>query len=189
MTTTNKLLLVCAIAVLLAAAAITAILIAFPLRHAEIIERHAQINNLDPAFIAAVIHAESKFRPNAVSRADARGLMQITPPTGEWLAGQLGLEGYSDELLFDIETNIKLGSFYLRRLLDQHNQDVRVALAAYNAGTGNVRRWLQDPQFSSDGASLSYIPFGETRTYVERVLFNQRVYAILYSLRDIFLRG
>ncbi|MCL2674724.1 MAG: lytic transglycosylase domain-containing protein [Defluviitaleaceae bacterium] len=189
MTLTNKILLACTVVILLAAAAITAVLVVFPIRHAEIIERHAQINNLDPAFIAAVIHAESKFRPDAVSRADARGLMQITPPTGEWLAEHLRLQGFTNEQLFDIETNIKLGSFYLRRLLDQHNQDVRVALAAYNAGTGRVRGWLQDPQFSQDGVTLSYIPFGETRTYIERVLFNQRIYAILYTLRDIFPRG
>jgi len=191
MTLTNKILLVCTIIILLIAVAITAILTAFPIRHAEIIERHAQINNLEPAFVAAVIHAESKFRPLAVSRADARGLMQITPPTGEWLAEHLRLEGFTTEHLFDIETNIKIGSYYLRRLLDQHNQDVRVALAAYNAGTGNVRRWLNDSQFSPDGTTLAYIPFGETRTYIERVLFNQRIYAILYSFRDSFsgLRG
>jgi len=188
MTLTQKVLILCAITVLLFMGAAAAVLTIFPLRYAAIIEEHAQINNLEPAFIAAVIHAESKFVSDAVSRAQAQGLMQITPPTGEWLAELTGLEGFTNEQLFDVETNIKLGSFYLRRLLDQNNQDIRIALASYNAGTGNVRSWLRNPQYSSDGKTLDYIPFGETRTYIERVLFNQRVYAILYFFRSI-LRG
>ena len=172
----------CAMLALIIVGAATAVLTVFPLRHVELIEKYAQIYGHNPAFIAAVIHAESKFRPNAVSRADARGLMQITPPTGEWLAERLGLEDFHNDQLFDVHTNIRLGSFYLRSLLDSHDQDVRLALAAYNAGTGNVRRWLADPQFSSDGETLDYIPFGETRTYIERVLFNEHVYGILFRL-------
>jgi len=187
MTILKKATVVCAIAALLIVGAVTAVLTVFPLRHAELIERYARIYGHDPAFIASVIHAESKFRPNAVSRAGAQGLMQIMPATGEWLADRLGVEGFTNEHLFDVETNIMLGSFYLRSLLDSHNQDIRLALAAYNAGTSNVRRWLDDPEFSRDGETLYHIPFEETRTYIERVLFNERVYGILYGGRDVFI--
>ena len=186
MTLFKKITLFCAFLAILALGGAMAILTVFPLKHADIIERYAQAYGHDSAFIASVIHAESKFRYNAESRAGARGLMQITPSTGEWLAGRVGLEGFTNEQLFDIETNIMLGSFYLRSLLDNHNQDMRIALAAYNAGTGNVRRWLEDPQFSRNGKTLDHIPFGETSTYIERVLFNERIYAILYGCREMF---
>ena len=187
MTMFKKTAAACALIALMLIGAVTVVLTVFPLKHAELIERYALMYGHDPAFIASVIHAESKFRSNAVSRAGAQGLMQITPSTGEWLADRLSLENFSNDRLFDVETNIKLGSFYLRSLLDSHNQDIRMALAAYNAGTGNVRRWLNDPQFSSNGTTLAYIPFEETRTYIERVLFNERVYDILFSGRDVFI--
>ncbi|MCL2618043.1 MAG: hypothetical protein FWD98_03205, partial [Defluviitaleaceae bacterium] len=72
-------------------------------------------------------------------------------------------------------------------LLDNHDQNLRLALASYNAGTGRVRGWLGDPQFSTDGATLDHIPFEETRTYIRRVLFNERVYTVLYGGRNVFL--
>lgn len=165
-----------------------AVLMIFPMRHLEAIERYAARYELSPAFISAVIHAESKFRVDAVSRAGAQGLMQIMPGTGEWLAGLIGIEGFTTEALFEPETNIRIGSFYLRSLLDQNSQNVRHALAAYNAGTGNLRRWLQDPELSSDGITLEHIPFEETRTYIDRVIFNQRIYAILFAIRGQLIR-
>ena len=185
MTMLKKAAIACTLIVLLIMGAIVALLAVFPLRHSDIIERYAQIYAHDPAFIAAVIHAESKFRPYAVSRAGAQGLMQITPATGEWLASRLGLEDFTNDQLFDVEVNIMLGSFYLRSLLDGNGQDVRLALAAYNAGTGNVRKWLNDPELSHNGKTLDHIPFEETRTYIERVLFNQRVYGIIYQNRGL----
>ena len=188
MSTLKKIVVVFTLATLLVIGTATAVITAFPLRYAETIERYARIYGHDPAFIASVIHAESKFRQHAVSRAGAQGLMQITPPTGEWLAERAGLEDFTNEQLFDVETNIMLGSFYLRSLLDSHGQDMRLALAAYNAGTGNVRRWLNDPRFSYNGQTLDHIPFEETRTYIERVLFNKRIYAILYGGRDVIIR-
>lgn len=189
MTLFKKISIACALIALLVFGFFMAVLTLFPLRYSVLIERYAQIYDHDPAFIAAVIHAESRFRHEAVSRAGAQGLMQITPTTGEWLAELLGIENFTNYQLFDVEINIRLGSFYLRNLLNNHDQNKRMALAAYNAGTGRVRSWLNDPQFSHDGKTLYHIPYGETRTYIDRVLLNQRIYSVLYFLRSLVVRN
>ncbi|MCL2873674.1 MAG: lytic transglycosylase domain-containing protein [Defluviitaleaceae bacterium] len=159
----------------------------YPLKHVDLIIRHANENDLSPAFVAAVIRAESRFRETAVSHRGAKGLMQIMDSTGEWLAGEIGIVGFETEHVFDPEINIQIGSFYLRRLLNQFGGDQTVALAAYNAGSGTVRGWLNDPRFSSDGKTLSYIPFPETRTYVERIERFVKVYEIYFRVIE-FIR-
>ena len=182
----KRTLLYLAILILCAIGGGVAVVTIFPMRHLDTIERYAAAYDLSPAFVAAIIHAESRFREGAVSHAQAKGLMQIMPSTGEWLAELLGIEGFTTDNLFEPETSIRMGSFYIRHLLDMNEQDTRRALAAYNAGTGNLRRWLADPELSSDGTTLEHIPFGETRTYVDRVMFNQRIYDILFAIRRIF---
>lgn len=161
--------------------------IRFPVRYLELVEANA--GNFDPAFIMAVIHTESSFRPQAVSHRGAMGLMQVMEETGEWVAQMMGLEGYETEMLFIPEYNIAIGTYYLNWLWRRFDGDKTLILSGYNAGIGNVARWLGDEQFSEDGETLSYIPFPETRNFVQRVETRSRIYTWLikiHSLRSLF---
>ena len=164
---------------------ITLIQIRFPIRHLDIIEANA--GNFEPAFIFAVIHAESSFRPHAVSHRGAMGLMQVMEETGEWVAGMMGIYDYNTDMLFIPEYNIAIGTYFLNWLWRYFDGDVTLILSGYNAGIGNVNRWLNDEQFSYDGETLFYIPFLETRNYVQRVERRTEIYKWLlrvYSLTN-----
>ena len=159
----------------------------FPVRYMDIIEANA--GDIDPTWILAVIKAESSFRPYAESHAGAQGLMQLMPTTAEWIAQLMGMEDFEPEHIWLPEVNIALGSFYLNRLKRNYNGDINLALAAYNAGTGNVNSWLRDPEVSSDGRTLDRIPFNETYNYLRRVNFNRRVYEIIFAVNRRLGRG
>ncbi len=115
----------------------------YPLDYGGIVRRHAADNKLDAALVAAVIYEESRFRPRAVSRVGAIGLMQIQPVTGETIARKTGGTAFRDSDLFDPEINVRFGTWYLRQLIDKYG-DERLALAAYNAGESTVDGWLRD---------------------------------------------
>ena len=134
---------------------------------------------LEPAYVAAVILAESSYNPEAVSSADARGLMQLLPSTAEWIAGKLG-ESYSEDSLFQPETNIRYGTWYLSYLSRRFDGDATKIVCAYHAGQGNVDAWLKNPQYSSDGVTLDVIPTEDTATYAGRVLRARDVYRKYY---------
>lgn len=151
----------------------------FSLKYYDIIERYATIHGVDPVLISSIINVESGFNREAVSPAGASGLMQIMEPTAVWAAEELGIENFNyQDMIFDPEININIGTWYINRLINQFG-DLNVALAAYNAGSGNVSSWLANPQFSKDGKTLNYIPFGETSSYVRRIDFNMRVYSFI----------
>ncbi|HZX45686.1 MAG TPA: lytic transglycosylase domain-containing protein [Clostridia bacterium] len=152
----------------------------FPVYHRDIIFRYSEKYGVDPYLIAAIIRAESKFYHKATSRKDARGLMQISPITGMWAAQVLGIEGYDPEMLYEPETNIMIGCWYVHMLKKEFGDNLKTVIAAYNGGSGNVTRWLADERYSSDGRALDHIPFGETRGYVEKVIKNYRIYSNLY---------
>jgi len=166
------------------AAFVVGINMRFPIRYMNIIEQNA--GELDPSWILAVIMAESSFRPNAQSHAGAQGLMQLMPTTAEWVAQLMSMEDFEPDMIWSPEVNITLGSFYLNRLLRLYNGNITLALAAYNAGQGNVNNWLLNPEVSSDGETLDVIPFNETYNYLRRVNFNQRVYEIRLSFNKFF---
>ena len=153
--------------------------ILYPIRYSEIIKEFAEKYDLPPELIYAVIHTESRFRAEAVSRVGASGLMQLMPATAESVAGRIGLTQPID--LVDPRTNIELGSWYLRDLIDRF-EVLDTALAAYNAGRGRVAGWLRDESLSSDGVNLDHIPFGETRRYVERVNNAMPIYRTLLTI-------
>ena len=169
----------------LAVLSITALIIAinmrFPVRYMDIIE--ANTGELDATWILAVIKAESSFRPQAESHRGAQGLMQLMPTTAEWVAELMGKTDFDPETVWQPEINIALGSFYLNWLYRYYNNNLDLAITAYNAGLGNVNRWLADPVFSADGKNLDIIPFNETSNYLRRVTTNQRVYEIILRIR------
>lgn len=150
----------------------------FPVNHRDIIRKYAAENQLEESLVFAVIHTESRFREDAISHMEASGLMQIMRDTAYEQATMLGIENFNYDQIFDPEINIRLGTHYLARLIQQFG-NIDTALAAYNAGRGNVARWLENPEFSSDGKTLHTIPFPETRNYVERVSTRQMVYRYL----------
>ena len=107
--------------------------------------------------------------------------MQITPETGKWISKQMKLENFDSEKLYDPETNIKLGCWYLDSLKTQFNNELPVAIAAYNGGSGNITKWLNDERYSDDKLSLKKIPFEETKNYVDRVFNTREKYKEIYK--------
>ncbi len=154
--------------------------VTLPLQHEDIIRQQARAKHLDPALIAAVIFAETKFRPRT-SSAGAEGLMQITPATARFIAHRSGGTGFRTSDLSDAQINIQYGSYYLRYLLHRYGGNASLALAAYNAGEGNVDRWLVKASKQEDEFTVDDIPFPETRAYVERVQSAQRDYRDTYA--------
>ena len=145
----------------------------------DIITKYSEQNSIDPLFILSIIRAESNFNTHATSHKDAKGLMQIRTETALWCAQKLNEKSFSEEKLFEPETNIKLGAWYFKYLLGQFKGDYYLSLAAYNAGIGNVQGWLENPKYSSDGISLEKVPFGETERYIKKVINNYAIYKML----------
>lgn len=153
----------------------------YPLHYEEEIQQAAQNYSLDPYLLFAIIYVESRFDPGVESRSGARGLMQIMPRTGAWIAENMGRLEYGEEDLFDPVTNISFGSWYLSHLIKSFSGDLTLALAAYNAGTGNVRSWLWQDIWDGTRKSWEDIPFQETREYLEKVFRIYDTYERVYQ--------
>ena len=175
--------------ILLLAAAITAFYMsymqfyraAYPLGFKEAVMHNSELHDLPPGLVFAVIRTESGFRPHVESRIGARGLMQITEETFEWIQWRYGKTGDVYEDLFDPVRNIEYGTALLRLLLDEFDT-VPNALSAYHAGWGSATRWLANPDFAPDGENITNIPFLDTRHYVYRVLQTWETYRRLYQI-------
>ena len=155
----------------------------YPLKYQQVLEASAEENGLPPSLLFAVAHTESGFDPEAVSAVDARGLMQITRDTFDWIQHKMGLEEPLDydRYATDPAVSARYGAYLLRLLYDEFGS-YELALCAYHAGRGNLLKWLRDPELSADGESLTHIPFSDTRWYVDRVLETQKSYQQLYQL-------
>ncbi len=151
-----------------------------PLTNADVIRQQAAEKHLDPALIAGVIYAETKFDPRP-SSAGAEGLMQILPATAEFLAHRSGATTFRVSDLAKPQVNIAYGSYYLRYLLGRYRGDTMLALAAYNAGESNVDRWLAQARADHRKLTVARIPFPETRDYVTRVVHAQHDYRQSYA--------
>jgi soluble lytic murein transglycosylase len=151
-----------------------------PLADTQIIRTQAAEKRLDPALIAAVIYAESKFEPRP-SSAGAEGLMQILPETAYYLAKLSGGHTFTSADLATPSVNVAYGSYYLRYLLDHYDGNEMLALAAYNGGLANVDRWVARAQAAGHELAIGEIPFPETREYVRRVLGAEQVYRSDYA--------
>jgi soluble lytic murein transglycosylase len=154
--------------------------IRLPLRHEDIIRQQARDKGLDPALLAAVIYAESKFREGETSAAGARGLMQITPSTAHYIARLSGGTHFQTGDLATPQINIAYGSWYLRYLLRKYGGNQVLAVAAYNAGEANVDRWASAARRTGGGFTTDRIPFPETRAYVDRVISARGDYRSTY---------
>jgi soluble lytic murein transglycosylase len=151
-----------------------------PLRHDDIIRQQAREKNLDPALIAAVIYEESRFR-DQTSRAGARGLMQITPRTADAIAKHSGGIRFKQSDLAEPQINISYGAYYLRLLINRYEGNETLAIAAYNAGSGNVDKWVAKAGGPGEFKSTEHIPFPETRAYVENVMDRREDYREKYA--------
>jgi len=155
-----------------------------PLGYEEYVLQYATEYRLPPAFVFAVILNESAYQPEVVSPAFAIGLMQILPQTGEQIATALG-ETYHEDSLYDPETNIRYGCWYLRHLLDQLGEDPAYAIAAYNAGPKAVGKWLRKKKDEPQEIFIAEIPYQETNRYVRKVMTAYRKYEVMLSNRPI----
>lgn len=152
----------------------------YPMEYTELIRENARMQGLEPAYVSAVILAESSYDPQAVSSVNAQGLMQITPKTAGWIAGKFD-EEYEEGCLFLPETNIRYGCWYLGYLLRRYDGDMVCATAAYHSGQGKVDSWLADPAYSYDGKTLHTMQGEKTTTYVDRVMKYYEKYSEIYA--------
>lgn len=157
----------------------------FPIKYKDIVVKYSKMYHIDPYLTFALINVESHYKADAESNRDAKGLMQITVSTGKWAAGRMGIKDYNESMLYDPETNIHMGCWYLDNIrkefeLEDNDSDTILMLAAYNGGSGNVKSWLSDKEYSETGTTLNQIPFTETKQYVEKVLRDYKMYKWLY---------
>lgn len=153
---------------------------AYPLKYTAEVMRQSEATGVPPELLFAVIRTESGFNPEAQSSVPARGLMQLTQDTFEWVRYRLREEGeYVYEDMFKPEINIRYGAELLKLLRDELGSDLNV-LCAYHAGRGNALKWLNDPAYAKDGEIVD-IPFGDTRRHVEKALETKRIYQELYD--------
>jgi soluble lytic murein transglycosylase len=152
----------------------------YPLGWRDDVTAAAQGAGVDPFLVAAVVREESSYHPRAVSRAGARGLMQLMPATARPLAAHQGLTFGGGDLLDDPQANVQMGAAYLAGLLREFG-DPRLAIAAYNAGPGRVRGWLKARRATDLEAWVELIPFDETRAYVKRVVQSWEQYRRIYG--------
>lgn len=150
--------------------------ILYPEPYWETIKAESAKNNLDPYLVASLIRQESEFNPAAISYANAYGLMQLLPSVGRQMAREEGMAHFQTFQLLDPETNIKLGTRYLRQMLDRFGGVEEYALAAYNAGDNRVTDWQSAGPYTGMDEFVESIPFTQTREYVEAILRNQETY-------------
>ena len=151
----------------------------YPLEHTGAIRAAARRYDLEPALVAAVIYAESRFDEHARSTQGAVGLMQVLPETADQIAGESGGVAFTTADLEDPAVNVRYGCYYLRHALDAYDGDLRAAIASYNAGMGAVAEWRADG--GGRVLRLRDIPYPETRAYVKKVLEARRVYRDTYG--------
>lgn len=151
----------------------------YPREYSDTVAACAEKYDIPEQVIYAVIKIESDFKPDAVSRAGAVGLMQLMPSTFRWLTDDITGECLPDHMISDPDVNIRHGSRYLAMLYSQYG-NWQTALAAYNAGTGRVNKWLADAQYTDGNGHLTLIPYEETRNYVRLISEAIKMYEKLY---------
>jgi soluble lytic murein transglycosylase len=155
----------------------------YPVSYTHEIKQNSERYGLDPLLIAAIIRVESNYRPDAVSPRGAVGIMQLMPDTASWILRQ---DKFGDISVQDAaskaDAGIRLGTWYVRELNRQFNGNLAAVLAAYNAGPYRVKQWLHDKTWDGTETGLRDIPYGETRQYVQRVMYYYKKYQKLYDV-------
>lgn len=152
----------------------------YPQKYNAYVEKYALEYGVDSMLVYAIIKAESNFKPNIKSNSNAMGLMQLLEDTAQETANKIGLE-YTDGCLYDPETNIRLGIKYFSDLLKEYNDNYMLALTAYNAGTGNLKKWIEQGIIKPDGSNIEDIPYKETNNYVRKIVRDYNIYKDLYN--------
>jgi soluble lytic murein transglycosylase len=152
----------------------------FPMPFREAVVRRSQEIGVDPAYVYGLIRQESRFVMDARSNVGASGLMQVMPATARWTARKIGMVGFTPDQLSNRETNIAIGTGYLKLVLDDFDGSMALAAAAYNAGPRRPRSWRNGPVVEA-AAWAENVPFGETRDYVKKVLANTTLYAAILT--------
>lgn len=160
--------------------------ILYPFPYREKIEKFAARYQVDRFLAISVMKVESNFRDKACSQSGAVGLMQIMPETANWIAYCLDEEAPSQKKLHDSDTNIRYGIWYLAELEDEFFGNDILALAAYNAGRGNVHHWIEENGWKKNFSDVDAIPYTETRNYVKRVLQCREKYSELYGSSNAY---
>ena len=145
--------------------------------YSEYVSKYSQEYGVEEDLIYALIKAESNFDANAISNKNAKGLLQLMYSTAEEIANKSGIE-LTEENILDPDTNINIGTKYISNLLEKYNC-IEVALAAYNAGSGNVDNWIKNGTIKSDGSDIENIPYKETNTYVRKIMRDYKIYTQL----------
>jgi len=159
----------------------------YPTPYRDYLQKASRSRAIDEAWVYGIIRQESRFMHYAKSSVGAGGLMQVMPATAKWIAKKLGWSSYNDGMLHDIDTNVNLGTYYMRYTLDTFNGQEVMATAAYNAGPSRARRWAANAPL--EGAIYAEtIPFSETRNYVKKVLANAHMYAPRLGLPMLTLK-
>lgn len=153
----------------------------FPKPYSDVVEKYSKKYGIDELLIYSLIREESRFDSKAVSRSDARGLMQLLPSTARDIAPRMGIAYTGKEMLFDPEVNVDMGTFYLRRILNRFNGEIPIALAAYNAGQNWMAELLLNTDYKSFDEFVEDIPDEQPRKYVKRILRSYGAYRALYG--------
>lgn len=154
----------------------------YPIGYKEEIRKQSDFYAIDPFLIASIIRVETNFKPSKESRVGALGIMQLMPDTATWAIEQGKLpEATTERIKHEPDTNIRIGTWYLRNLSDQFGDNTLAVVAAYNAGPGNVKKWLEEGTWDGKLESVRNIPIGETRHYVQRVVYYYNQYTKVYE--------
>ena len=152
----------------------------YPLKYMEYVEKYSKEYDIDKYLVYAIIKAESNFNENAKSNRNAIGLMQIMEATAIEIAQKMEME-ISEKELFEPETNIKIGLKYFSELLEKYQNNYQMAIVAYNAGIGNVDKWIEEGTINFDGSNLENVPFKETENYLRKIVRDYEIYKKLYN--------
>jgi len=177
----NKIKKLMIVVIIIVGIIITAILInkltikiLYKKEYSEYVTKYSQEYNVDENLIYALIKAESNFQVDAISNKNALGLMQLMPSTAEEVANKNGIQ-LTEENILEPDVNINIGTKYISTLLEKY-ECVEIALAAYNAGIGNVNKWIENEIIKADGSDIENIPFKETNTYVRKIMRDYKIY-------------
>ncbi len=154
----------------------------YPMDYSEYVYKYAEEYDVDPILVFAIIKAESNFNPNVVSKSNAIGLMQLMDTTAEEIALSLGIDFVQKTSLYNPELNIQLGTKYFSNLMKEYKNNYILALTAYNAGIGNVTRWIEQGIIKEDGSDIENIPYTETNNYVRKIIRDYKIYQDLYEV-------